>query len=85
MDESQTLTESILYLLYTFVVPSKRRGNVGRALLTAAEDMAKSRGFYRLDLTTAKSNIAAQSLYESLGWERDNVFIAYTKSVDVYK
>lgn len=36
-------------------------------------------GKRRMDLTTAKTNRAAQSLYESLGWVRDEVFWAYNR------
>ncbi len=71
-----------IYVLYDlFVIPEKRRSNVGRALLERAETLAIDNGFQRMDLTTARSNLAAQSLYESLGWKRDNVFIAYNKVV----
>jgi len=35
----------------------------------------------RMDLTTAKTNHAAQALYESLGWVRDEVFFAYNRRV----
>jgi ribosomal protein S18 acetylase RimI-like enzyme len=66
-----------LYDLY--VKPEARRSGVGAALLLAAEQYAKQRGFARMDLTTAKTNFPAQSLYESLGWERDEIFYAYNK------
>lgn len=72
-----------IYALYDlFVIPEKRRSNVGRALLERAEALAFDNGFQRMDLTTARSNLAAQSLYESLGWKRDNVFVAYNKWVN---
>lgn len=66
-----------LYDLY--VKPEARKSGVGAALLLAAEQYAKQRGFARMDLTTAKTNFPAQSLYESLGWERDEIFYAYSK------
>jgi ribosomal protein S18 acetylase RimI-like enzyme len=50
-------------------------------LLLAAEDLARAHGKVRLDLTTAKTNLTAQSLYESLGWKRDEVFFAYWRTV----
>jgi ribosomal protein S18 acetylase RimI-like enzyme len=34
-----------------------------------------------MDLTTARSNHAAQALYESLGWVRDEVFLAYARRI----
>jgi ribosomal protein S18 acetylase RimI-like enzyme len=70
------------YTLYDlFVAPSARRLGAGRILLLAAEQLAAERGRARLDLTTAKTNGAAQAAYESLGWVRDDVFFAYSKSV----
>jgi hypothetical protein len=35
----------------------------------------------RMDLTTARTNQAAQSVYASLGWVRDDVFLAYSKRI----
>jgi ribosomal protein S18 acetylase RimI-like enzyme len=35
----------------------------------------------RLDLTTAKTNTPAQAAYEALGWVRDELYFAYSKSV----
>lgn len=70
----------ILYDL--FVAPSARRTGAGRALMVAAERLAREKGFARIDLSTAKTNRAAQSLYESLGWVRDDVFLVYNKRLD---
>jgi ribosomal protein S18 acetylase RimI-like enzyme len=71
-----------IYILYDlFVAPSLRKTGAGRSLMIAAQAHAKSNGYARLDLTTAKNNYVAQALYASLGWERDDVFYAYTKSV----
>jgi ribosomal protein S18 acetylase RimI-like enzyme len=71
-----------IYVLYDlFVVPSVRKTGAGRTLMIAAETHAKNNGYARLDLTTAKNNHIAQALYESLGWERDNVFYAYSKVI----
>jgi ribosomal protein S18 acetylase RimI-like enzyme len=68
-----------LYDLY--VQPSARQLGVGKLLLQAAEQHARENGLARMDLTTAKTNYPAQSLYESLGWVRDEVFLAYNKAV----
>lgn len=71
-----------IYTLYDlFVTPSARRTGAGRALLIGANELALKRGVARMDLSTAKTNVPAQSLYESLGWIRDQVFYAYNKSV----
>ena len=64
-----------------FVLPSHRRFGVGRDLLLAAEQLAATKGKARMDLTTARTNTAAQALYESLGWVRDEIFHAYGRKV----
>lgn len=72
------------YTLYDlFVTPSARRLGAGKILLQAAELLASENGKVRMDLTTAKTNKSAQSVYESLGWIRDEVFCAYSKRVEV--
>lgn len=64
-----------------FVRPEARRCGARKILLQAAENYAAHNGFARLDLTTAKTNATAQSLYESLGWVRDDIFYAYSRPV----
>jgi len=72
-----------IYSLYDlFVSPEERRSGAGRVLLQAAEKLAAANGKARMDLTTARTNKPAQAAYESLGWVRDEVFYAYSKSVD---
>lgn len=71
-----------IFTLYDlFVTPAQRCSGAGRQLMQAAESYALASGAVRLDLTTAKDNRRAQSLYESLGWVRDEVFFAYNKAV----
>lgn len=71
-----------IYVLYDlFVAPSARKSGAGRALMQAAEARARADGKARMDLTTAKTNLRAQGLYESLGWVRDEVFYAYNRPV----
>jgi ribosomal protein S18 acetylase RimI-like enzyme len=75
-----------IYSLYDlFVSPAARRTGAGSALLRAAEKLAAENGKARMDLTTAKKNEAAQAAYESLGWVRDEIFLAYSKSVGIEK
>ena len=70
------------FVLYDlFVAPEARRTGSGKALLSAAEQFACQQGAARVELQTAKSNLAAQSLYEANGWVRDEVFFVYTKSL----
>lgn len=69
-----------IYVLYDlFVASPARRTGAARALLAAAQEHAVRNGFARIDLSTAKTNRAAQSLYESLGWVRDDIFFTYSK------
>ncbi len=69
----------ILYDL--FVDANIRKSGAGKALMLATHDYAANNGYARLDLTTAKTNLTAQSLYESLGWVRDDVFYTYNKTI----
>lgn len=72
-----------IYVLYDlFVRPEARKTGAGQALLRAAEQHASRQGVARMYLTTAKTNLAAQSVYASLGWVRDEVFYAYSKAVE---
>jgi ribosomal protein S18 acetylase RimI-like enzyme len=65
----------VLYDL--FVDSTARKTGAGRALMLATHEYAANNGMARLDLTTAKTNLKAQALYESLGWVRDDVFYTY--------
>jgi ribosomal protein S18 acetylase RimI-like enzyme len=70
------------YVLYDlFVTPSARGTGAGRALMGAAEAHGRATGAARLELQTAKTNKVGQSLYESCGWERDELFYVYSKSL----
>lgn len=71
----------ILLLSDLFVLPAQRRSGLGRALLRAAEDLARRQGCARLELSTAHANTPAQRLYESLGWVRDEVYRVYTREL----
>jgi ribosomal protein S18 acetylase RimI-like enzyme len=68
----------IVVLYDLFVSQAARKTGAGRALMLVAQDYAKQNGFVRLDLSTAKTNVNAQALYESLGWQRDEVFYHYS-------
>ena len=73
-----------IYVLYDlFVAPECRRLGAGRALLEAAERLATENGKARMDLATAKTNRAAQAVYESLGWIRDEAFYTYNKRIRI--
>ncbi|MEZ6234562.1 MAG: GNAT family N-acetyltransferase [Phycisphaerales bacterium] len=61
-----------------YVAPEGRRRGVGRALLEAAAGVAREAGAMRLELRTAHDNVAAQRLYEAMGWKMDERFRRYT-------
>jgi ribosomal protein S18 acetylase RimI-like enzyme len=70
------------YVLYDlFVSPEARGSGTGRLLMLAAEAHASKTGAARMELSTARDNKVAQSLYESLAWVRDEAFFVYGKSV----
>ena len=69
------------YVLYDlFVSPEARGTGAGRSLMLAAEAHAVKTGAARMELSTARDNTVAQSLYESLDWMRDEAFLVYGKS-----
>jgi ribosomal protein S18 acetylase RimI-like enzyme len=70
------------FVLYDlFVTPAARGTGAGRALMEAAESYARANGAARLQLETAKTNVVGQSLYESCGWKRDELFYVYAKGL----
>ena len=60
-----------------FVRSDVRRGGVARALLERARQHAVETGAKGLILNTAVTNKAAQTLYESCGWTREDEFLQY--------
>jgi len=56
------------YLAELYVVPGRRGRGLGRALLQTAMDVALAQGADHMDLGTSEDDIAARSLYESLGF-----------------
>lgn len=65
-----------------FVAPAARKRGVARALMDAARIFAASTGAVRITLETARDNRAAQALYESLGYGRDDGMFAYSLTLD---
>ena len=71
------------YVLYDlFVSPEARGTGAGRSLMLAAQIHAEKSGAAKMELATARDNKVAQSLYESLGWARDDAFFVYGKSFE---
>ena len=72
-----------IFVLYDlFVDDGVRRSGVGRQLMLAAQAFGREAGAVRLDLSTARTNARAQALYESLGWQRDDVYLTYNLSLE---
>lgn len=64
-----------------YVDERARRSGVGEALMNAARAHAEATGACGLQLETAKTNLAGQSLYERLGYVRDEHFFTYWLSL----
>jgi ribosomal protein S18 acetylase RimI-like enzyme len=60
-----------------FVDESYRKQGIAKLLMSAAEQFARETGAVRLALSTQISNVAAQALYESLGYIKDKDFDHY--------
>ena len=78
---SSSSARRICILNDLFVTPSARGNGVARQLLDTARNHAVATGAKRLALSTARDN-PAQKLYESVGYERDNVFYHYSLALD---
>jgi ribosomal protein S18 acetylase RimI-like enzyme len=60
-----------------FVKEAHRKKGVAKLLISAAENFARETKAVRIILATQTSNTAAQSLYESLGYVKDQDFYHY--------
>ncbi len=56
------------YLAELYVIPATRGHGLGRALMNAAIELARDEGATHMDLGTSEDDVAARSLYESLGF-----------------
>jgi GNAT superfamily N-acetyltransferase len=65
----------ILNDLYT--IPEARGHGAGTALIARAREHALKKGSFRLRLRTAHDNLTAQSVYEKLGFKRDEIYFTY--------
>ena len=65
----------ILYDLY--VKEDRRKNNIGRQLMIKSHEYAKKINAKRIQLSTAIDNYIGQSLYESLGYVKDDDFFTY--------
>jgi ribosomal protein S18 acetylase RimI-like enzyme len=55
-----------------YVVPERRRGGIGRALMDEALALARRRGADYVELATSEDDVGARRLYESLGFTNDD-------------
>lgn len=68
----------IIILYDLFVKKEFRKYRIGIKLMKKSEEYAKSIGAKGIELSTAKDNLTAQSLYEKIGYIRDNEFYSYS-------
>lgn len=67
------------WILYDLYVEAEMRGTgLGEQLMGVAHDAARADGAKRVDLETAHDNVVGQSLYEKLGYRRDEHFYSYS-------
>ena len=64
-----------------YVKEEFRKNNIGRELMITSHKYAKRIKAKRIQLSTAVDNFVGQSLYESLGYVKDNDFYNINKSI----
>ncbi|SVB84771.1 uncharacterized protein METZ01_LOCUS237625 [marine metagenome] len=69
----------ILYDLY--VAEDVRSNGIGTNLLNRAREFAEETIAKEILLDTARSNVKAQKLYESLGYEKDKEYLSYSLTI----
>ena len=65
-----------------FVEAAHRRQGLAQTLMSTAADFARDTGAIRLSLSTQVENTAAQALYESLGYCKDEAFYHYALALN---
>ncbi len=75
---SSTELGKIIVLNDLYVSKAKRGKGFGQELIERTFELAQETGSIRVDLGTAKTNIAAQGLYEKIGFVRDTTFFSYS-------
>ncbi len=68
---SSVSARSSLLLNDLFVAENARKHGIGKGLMNKATEYGRSKGVCWIMLQTEKTNSGAQSLYESLGYQRD--------------
>lgn len=70
------------YLSDLYVKPSARRSGHARSLMDHLTQHFRQTGAQRLTLDTAHTNVTAQRLYESLGYQTEKEYITYHLVLD---
>jgi len=73
---------SFYYLSDLYIDQSCRKKGYARFLMSYLAEHFAELGAHRLTLETATTNTAAQRLYESLGYQREKVFITYHQMLE---
>ena len=71
----------IVVLNDLFVSPQSRKKGIAEILIKKSFEFAEQIGAVRVDLKTAMDNETAQSIYEKIGFKRDNKFYSYSYSL----
>jgi ribosomal protein S18 acetylase RimI-like enzyme len=78
MPSTNTLAMRPIWFLEDLYVDVSARGQgVATALLSYAEEFARSTGAERLTLATAHDNLTAQHIYKKLGYVREEHFLYF--------
>jgi ribosomal protein S18 acetylase RimI-like enzyme len=78
MPSTNTLAMRPIWFLEDLYVDVPARGQgIATALLSYAEEFARSTGAERLTLATAHDNLAAQHIYKKLGYVREEHFLYF--------
>ena len=79
---SSVSMESVWVLNDLFVTSHRRRQGLGRLLMETVIEFGRSTGALRLELETEVTNLVAQGVYESGGWERIDSYYRYYLTLD---
>ncbi|WP_076540025.1 N-acetyltransferase [Shewanella sp. UCD-KL21] len=78
---SSTELGKVLLLNDLFVEPDYRNQGAAHLLIQCSIELARGIQAVRVDLSTAKVNFPAQSVYEKIGFVKDSRFFSYSLSV----
>jgi len=78
---SSVAAQKILVLNDLYVAAEARKLAVAKALMEKAKDYALKNKAKRLSLSTAKNNLTAKSLYQSLGYKIDQTYDHYSLEI----